>query len=49
MKKKEAKVTKRRLRSSYFTSIISISLVLVLLGFIGLIILNAKKISDYVK
>ena len=40
---------KRRLRSSYITSVISISLVLFMLGLLGSLILNAKKISDYVK
>lgn len=46
---KEHKINKRRLRSSYVTSIISISLVLFLLGLVGLLILNTKRISDYVK
>lgn len=46
---KENKINKRRLQSSYVTSIISISLVLFLLGLIGLLILNTKRISDYVK
>lgn len=49
MQKGNNKVTKRRLRSSYITSIVSISLVLFLLGIIGLLLLNTKKISDYVK
>ncbi len=49
MKKKESRITRRRLRSSYVTSIISISLVLFLLGLLGLLLLNAKKLSDYVK
>jgi len=49
MSKKEATITKRRLRSSYITSIISISLVLFLLGLLGLLVLNAKRLSDYVK
>jgi cell division transport system permease protein len=49
MSRKEANITKRRLRSSYFTSIISISLVLFLLGLLGLLVLNAKRLSDYVK
>ena len=49
MKKKESGISKRKLRSSYLTSIISISLVLFLLGMIGILLLNAKKISDYVK
>jgi cell division transport system permease protein len=47
--KKESRITRRRLRSSYATSIISISLVLFLLGLLGLLLLNAKKLSDYVK
>ncbi len=49
MSKKEANITKRRLRSSYVTSIISISLVLFLLGLLGILVLNAKRLSDYVK
>lgn len=49
MSKKEANITKRRLRSSYITSVISISLVLFLLGMLGLLVLNAKRLSDYVK
>lgn len=49
MKKQEDKFTKRRLRTSYITSVISITLVLFLLGFFGLIVLHAKKISTHVK
>lgn len=49
MSRKEAKHTRRRLRNSYLTSIISISLVLFLLGLTGILVLNAKKLSDYVK
>lgn len=49
MSKKEANITKRRLRSSNITSIISISLVLFMLGLLGLLVLNAKRLSDYVK
>ena len=40
---------KRRIRSSYATTIISISLVLFLLGIIGFLILNANRLSVYVK
>ena len=40
---------KRRLRTSYVSSVISMSLVLFMLGLLGLILLNAKKISDHVK
>jgi len=49
MAKKETAVTKWRLRSSYFTSIISISLVLFMLGLLGMLVLNAQKLSEYVK
>ena len=45
----ENKHSKRRLRSSYLTTIISISLVLFMLGFLGLILLNVKQISNHVK
>jgi len=41
--------TKRRLMSSYFTTIISISLVLFMLGILGLILLNTQQISNHVK
>ncbi len=39
----------RRLTASYFTSVVSITLVLFLLGLAGILILNAKKLSDYVR
>lgn len=42
-------VAKRKLRSSYATTIISISLVLFVLGIIGFIYLNASRLSVYVK
>jgi cell division transport system permease protein len=45
----EEKYNKRRLKGSYFTTIVSISLVLFMLGILGLIILHSKKLSDYVK
>lgn len=41
--------SKKSLRSSSLTAIVSISLVLFMLGLLGLIILNSKKISDHVK
>jgi cell division transport system permease protein len=47
--KKESKVVKRRLRSSYIISVISISLLLFIIGLVGLLILNARNLSDYVK
>jgi cell division transport system permease protein len=49
MSKSEVRIEKRRLRSSYITSTISISLLLILLGSIGLLLLNTKRISDYVR
>jgi len=49
MKKRESGISRSKLRSSYLTSIISISLVLFLLGLIGLLLLNARKLSDHVK
>ena len=47
MKKKEAGFSKTRLRSSYLTLVISVSLVLFLLGVLGLVIINARELSDY--
>ncbi|MCD6178907.1 MAG: permease-like cell division protein FtsX [Bacteroidales bacterium] len=49
MTKKSEKVSKRKLQSSYFTTVVSISLVLFLMGLLGLLILNSKKLSDHVK
>jgi cell division transport system permease protein len=49
MARENNKYAKRRLQSSYITSVVSISLVLFMLGLLGLIILHAKKLSDHVK
>ena len=49
MSTSENKHAQRRLQSSYLTTIISISLVLFMLGMLGLIILNARQISNHVK
>lgn len=49
MAKQNNKATVRKLRSSYFTTTISIALVLFLLGMIGLLVLNANRLSTYVK
>lgn len=49
MSKSFEKYQKRRLRSSYISVIISISLVLFLLGVLGLLVLNTKKVSNYFK
>lgn len=43
------KSSQKRLQASTATTIISISLVLFMLGLLGLIILHANKLSDYVK
>ncbi len=43
------KYQKRRLISSYFSVVISISLVLFLLGVLGLLVLNTKKVADHFK
>ena len=49
MAKQNNKAAVRKLRSSYFTTTISIALVLFLLGMIGLLVLNANRLSTYVK
>jgi len=43
------KYQKRKLISSYFSVVLSIALVLFLLGLLGLLVLNAKKVSDHFK
>ena len=48
-KKKENKAIRRRLASSWISTVISISLVLVLVGLASLVLLNAKAVSDYFK
>jgi len=40
---------KRRLISSYFSVVLSIALVLFLLGILGLLVLNTKKLGDHFK
>ena len=47
MKNKETGLSKARLRSSYLTLIISVSLVLSLIGVLGLVLINARELSDY--
>ena len=42
-------VNKGRIRNSYASVVVSISLVLFLLGLIGVMSLNAKKVTDYVR
>lgn len=43
------KFQKRRLISSYVSAVVSIGLVLFLLGFLGLILINSKKVSNHFK
>lgn len=45
----EEKYTRRRYQSSKVTTVMSITLVLVMLGLLALTIVNARKLSDYVK
>ncbi len=47
MKGKETGFSKARLGGSYLTLVISVSLVLFLLGILGLVLINAKELSDY--
>lgn len=47
MKNREIGFSKTRLRSSYLTLVISVSLVLFLLGILGLVLINARELSDY--
>lgn len=43
------KLVRRRLRNAYVSSVISISLVLLLIGIATLLIINARRVSDYFK
>jgi len=47
MKRSDTGFSKTKLRSSYLTLVVSVSLVLFLLGILGLILINAKELSDY--
>jgi cell division transport system permease protein len=49
MARSDDRLNRRRLQTSTATTIISISLVLFMLGLLGLIVLHANKLSDYVK
>lgn len=49
MSSKYEKFQKRRLISSYFSVVLSITLVLFLLGMLGLILINSKQVGDYFK
>jgi cell division transport system permease protein len=47
LKNKETVYSKTKLRGSYVTLVISVSLVLFLLGVLGLVLINARELSDY--
>ncbi|MBL7138394.1 MAG: cell division protein FtsX [Bacteroidales bacterium] len=49
MRYNEQNYQRRRLTTSYVTTVISITLVLFMLGLLGMLVLHAKKLSDYVK
>jgi cell division transport system permease protein len=49
LKSKESEYSKARLRSSYLTLVVSVSLVLFLLGVLGLVLINARELSDYLR
>ena len=45
----EEKFNKRRLISTYFSVVVSITLVLFLTGVLGLLLVNSKKVADHFK
>jgi cell division transport system permease protein len=47
MRKSETGYSKQKVTGSHFTLVISVSLVLFLLGLLGLVIINARELSDY--
>lgn len=49
MGKEDNSIVRRRLRSSYLSTVISISLVLLLVGIAALLLVNARSVSDYFK
>lgn len=49
MARNESNILYRRLLRSYFSSVISISLVLFLVGMVGVLIVNARSVSNYFK
>lgn len=46
---KEARATRNRLRSSSISAIISIALVLFMVGMLGMLVLSARSLSEFVK
>lgn len=49
MPKKESKKMVRRILSAYLSSVISISLVLLLVGMVTALLLNTRRVSDYIR
>lgn len=49
MAAKEEQYYKKRVNTAYFTSLMSITLVLFTLGFLGLLVVHAKTLSNYIK
>ena len=49
MANREDRYTRRRYKSSVFTTVVSITLVLLMIGLLALIVLHAGKLSDYVR
>jgi len=49
MARQEDRYYNRKIRTSHFSTVISITLVLFMLGLLGLLLLNTKKLSDYAK
>lgn len=47
MKKRERNIVYRRLIQSYLSSVISISMILLLAGIVGMMAANARSVSDY--
>ncbi len=49
MGKREDNYNKRRLRMAYITSVISVTLVLIVLGILGGVVISGKKLAEYAK
>lgn len=49
MKESKPKKIKKRIFTSWITSLVSISLVLTMLGFLSIILINGRQLSDYVR
>lgn len=49
MSRQEDRFNRRRLRTSYATTVMSLALVLFMLGLLSLIVLQASRLSDYVR